>query len=95
MLLLLFVFVFSIKGQLDFKEIFQRDEFQNIKNETQLLQNRLNFEKAKKRFPCPKLNGTHPPPEDASRLRFTDIKVMMSLGDSITAGFAMVRTFLF
>jgi hypothetical protein len=41
-------------------------------------------------FPCRMLNPSHSPPEDASKLRFSDIKVMMALGDSITAGFGMV-----
>ena len=42
-------------------------------------------------FNCPPISRNHPEPTDATKLRFSDIKVMMALGDSITAGFAMVR----
>lgn len=40
-------------------------------------------------FNCPALSPS-PPAKDVRHLRPTDIKVMMALGDSITAGFGMV-----
>ena len=61
-----------------------RPEFQKIKNETKRLQ--ASFSPADIQFDCPKVPPQNPPPVNARRLRFSDIKVAMSLGDSMTAG---------
>jgi hypothetical protein len=69
---------------------FSAPEFQKIRKERELevaayskpyLENFV--------FNCSKLPPQNPPPTDARRLRFSDIKVVMALGDSMSAGFAL------
>jgi hypothetical protein len=70
----------------NFTQLFTNEEIKKIKQEE-----KKNLEFSFNQFPCKPLTANHPPPEDASKLRFSDIKVMMSLGDSMTAGFGMVN----
>jgi hypothetical protein len=73
------------------QDLFNSKEFKHIQNITKLESSfDFNFEKNKIPFNCPKIPSNHPEPEDATKLRFSDIKVQMALGDSITAGFSMV-----
>jgi hypothetical protein len=79
---------------LNLTNLFNSKEFQKIKFQTKREEASLDFTlKNEIPFNCPKIPSNHPDPEDATKLRFSDIKVMMALGDSITAGFAMVRFF--
>ena len=76
----------------NFTEEFNKKHFQNIKTKTKERENFFDFKlKDEIIFNCPKIPPSSPVPENASKLRFSDIKVQMALGDSITAGFSMVR----
>eukprot|EP01080_Neovahlkampfia_damariscottae_P005464 gene5464-9282_t len=86
---LLFFQIFAYEYY-NFTKIFASEEFQRIKYMTKKEESALNFKSTVNNFPCKPLTASHPPPEDASRLRFPDIKVMMALGDSITAGFGIL-----
>src|SRR5690242_942895 len=66
-----------------------RPEFQKIKAETKKMQNALDTVGEKISFNCPRIPPSNPPPINARHLRFSDIKVVMSFGDSMTAGFAV------
>eukprot|EP01080_Neovahlkampfia_damariscottae_P005572 gene5572-9388_t len=88
--LLVFVIVTLVSTEtLNYTQLLKDPNFIRIVAETKQKEKRLDFHLSKLTFPCKKLNTNHPEPEDASKLRFTDIKVMMAMGDSITAGFAM------
>ena len=88
---MLVILTFS-KTTLNYKQFLKTKEYQQVLKEGELEAKNFDFQYSKiKSFPCKKLSSNHPEPEDASKLRFTDIKVMMSLGDSITAGFGMVK----
>jgi hypothetical protein len=80
---------FLVAHCLNFTEIFNSPEMRQLKHNAQMEEKSEKFNTVVP-FPCRKLNPSYPPPEDASKLRFSDIKVMMALGDSITAGFGMV-----
>jgi hypothetical protein len=94
LLCLILSIFFTSCFSLNLTSIFNSKEFQKIKFQTKKEESSLDFTlKTEIPFNCPKIPSNHPDPEDATKLRFSDIKVMMSLGDSITAGFAMVRFF--
>jgi flagellar basal body rod protein FlgB len=65
-------------------------EFENLKKETLELQNKLNYSLPEIKMECRKIPPSNPVPTNARRLRLSDIKVVMALGDSKTAGFSMV-----
>lgn len=68
---------------------FSSPEFQSIKQDTFALQAKFNYTPPTIHFNCPKIPPSSPIPTNARRLRLSDVKVIMALGDSITAGFAM------
>eukprot|EP01080_Neovahlkampfia_damariscottae_P008612 gene8612-559_t len=75
----------------NFTKEFNSKKFQQIKQQTKLEEENLDFDlKNEIPFNCPKIPPSSTVPEDATKLRFSDIKVQMALGDSITAGFSMV-----
>lgn len=88
-LLLVFIFV----GLSFVYEDFNTPKFEEMKKEIQNVQSKLDFSPPKVNFNCPKIPPSNPEPNDATKLRPSDIKVIMALGDSVTAGFAMVSQF--
>jgi hypothetical protein len=89
--ILLLVTLISAQQQINFTTLFNSPNFSKLKQNsfpTFDLKSESNL--WTNYFPCRVLNSNHPPPEDASKLRFSDIKVLMALGDSATAGFGMV-----
>lgn len=82
----IFLFVFFLNI---FSFDFSSREFQNVYKETKEMQSKLDFSVPKFQFNCPKIPSQNPSPTNARKLRPSDIKVVMSIGDSITAGFAM------
>eukprot|EP01080_Neovahlkampfia_damariscottae_P008426 gene8426-251_t len=92
----LFVFVFCIllfvinaeRTYSNLTELFESAELKSHLEEIKKEEDKL-FKWTPKKFDCPPVQRNHEDPTDATKLRFSDIKVMMALGDSITAGFAM------
>jgi hypothetical protein len=80
----------ATQQQINFTTLFNSPTFSNLKRNSLPVLDLKTESKWTEEFPCRQLNSNHPPPEDASKLRFSDIKVIMALGDSATAGFGMV-----
>lgn len=83
----IFILIFLVAFTFSFD--FSSKEFQDVYQETKLMQSKLDFTPPKFSFNCPKIPPSNPPPTNARKLRPSDIKVVMAIGDSITAGFAM------
>ena len=91
-LLLIFLFFFTniYAFKFNFTKLFTPQQIKKIKEIEKFKISKTSFNNIPE-FPCKPLKPNKNPPEDASKLKFSDIKVMMALGDSMTAGFGMVR----
>ena len=90
--LLIFLFCFTniYAFKFNFTKLFTPEQIKKIKEIEKFKISKTSFNNIPE-FPCKPLKPNKNPPEDASKLKFSDIKVMMALGDSMTAGFGMVR----
>jgi hypothetical protein len=92
---LIFLTVFLIvltlgQDQTTLKDLFSQPEFIAAREEHERRYAQLKTEQPKIDFNCPRVPRQSPVPTNARNLRPSDIKVVMALGDSISAGFAMV-----
>lgn len=88
---LLFIFLFIVTS-FELKD-FDSKNYEGMKNQMKIAFSKVNTTRTIIPFNCPRIPPSNPQPVDATKLRPSDIKVIMALGDSVTAGFAMVNTF--
>lgn len=68
---------------------FNTKEFQAVYLETKSLEEKFKYVPSNYSLNCPRILPQNPPPTDVRNLRFSDIRFVGALGDSIVAGFAM------